>query len=83
MTLSCGLAAVDVPNLDRVERVPDTSHCVHLNAAEHVTRLLIDFFALAKPAKNRCLATREPLAPMVDLRPNLVLLILLECVICH
>jgi pimeloyl-ACP methyl ester carboxylesterase len=35
----------DVPNLDRVERLPDASHWVHHDAAEQVNRLLIDFFA--------------------------------------
>jgi pimeloyl-ACP methyl ester carboxylesterase len=40
----------DVPNLDRVERLPDASHWVHHDEAERVTQLLIEFFA---PAKNR------------------------------
>src|SRR3954470_9522026 len=35
----------DVPNLDRVERLPDASHWVHHDAAERVNQLLIDFFA--------------------------------------
>ena len=35
----------DVPNLDRVERLPDASHWVHHDEAERVNRLLIDFFA--------------------------------------
>ena len=35
----------DVPNLDRVERLPDASHWVHHDDAERVTQLLIDFFA--------------------------------------
>jgi pimeloyl-ACP methyl ester carboxylesterase len=35
----------DVPNLDRVERLPDASHWVHHDEAERVTRLLIDFSA--------------------------------------
>ena len=39
----------DVPNLDRVERLPDASHWVHHDEAERVTRLLIDFFAPALP----------------------------------
>ena len=39
----------DVPNLDRVERVPDASHWVHHDEPERVNQLLIDFFA---PAKN-------------------------------
>jgi pimeloyl-ACP methyl ester carboxylesterase len=37
----------DVPNLDRVERLPDASHWVHHDEAERVTQLLTDFFALA------------------------------------
>ena len=43
----------DVPNLDRVERLPDASHWVHHEDAERVTQLLIDFFAPALPAGNR------------------------------
>ena len=39
----------DVPNLDRVERLPDASHWVHHDEAERVTQLLIDFFAPARP----------------------------------
>jgi epoxide hydrolase 4 len=35
----------DVPNLDRVERLPDASHWVHHDEAERVNELLIDFFA--------------------------------------
>jgi pimeloyl-ACP methyl ester carboxylesterase len=35
----------DVPNLDRVERLPDASHCVQHDEPERVTQLLIDFFA--------------------------------------
>jgi pimeloyl-ACP methyl ester carboxylesterase len=34
----------DVPNLDRVERLPDASHWVHHDEAERVTQLLTDFF---------------------------------------
>jgi pimeloyl-ACP methyl ester carboxylesterase len=37
----------DVPNLERVERLPDASHWVHHDASERVTQLLIDFFAPA------------------------------------
>jgi epoxide hydrolase 4 len=40
----------DVPNLERVERLPDASHWVHHDEAERVTQLLTDFFA---PAGNR------------------------------
>jgi pimeloyl-ACP methyl ester carboxylesterase len=39
----------DVPNLDRVEHLPDASHWVHHDEAERVTQLLIDFFAPALP----------------------------------
>ena len=35
----------DVPNLDRVERLPDASHWVHHDEAERVTQLLTEFFA--------------------------------------
>jgi pimeloyl-ACP methyl ester carboxylesterase len=35
----------DVPNLDRVERLPDASHWVHHDEADRVTQLLTDFFA--------------------------------------
>ncbi len=42
----------DVPNLDRVERLPDASHWVHHDEAERVNQLLIDFFAPAKPARE-------------------------------
>ena len=35
----------DVPNLDRVERVPDASHWVHHDEAERVNELLVDFLA--------------------------------------
>ena len=38
----------DVPNLDRVERLPDASHWVHHDQAERVNQLLIDFFAPAR-----------------------------------
>jgi epoxide hydrolase 4 len=43
----------DVPNLDRVERLPDASHWVHHDEAERVTQLLIDFFAPALETKHR------------------------------
>ena len=42
----------DVPNLDRVERLPDASHWVHHDEPERVTQLLTDFFAPALPARN-------------------------------
>ena len=42
----------DVPNLDRVERLPDGSHWVHHDQAERVNQLLIEFFAPARPATN-------------------------------
>jgi len=47
----------DVPNLDRVERLPDASHWVHHDEAERVTELLIDFFAPARPAQHRRTST--------------------------
>ena len=43
----------DVPNLDRVERLPHASHWVHHDAAPKVNDLLTDFFAPALPGKNR------------------------------
>ena len=43
----------DVPNLDRVERLPDASHWVHHDEPERVNQLLTDFFAPARPAENR------------------------------
>ena len=42
----------DVPNLDRVERIPDASHWVHHDAADRVTSLLTEFFAPALSAEN-------------------------------
>ena len=42
----------DVPNLDRVERLPDASHWVHHDEHECVTQLLIDFFDPARPTEN-------------------------------
>jgi pimeloyl-ACP methyl ester carboxylesterase len=42
----------DVPNLDRVERLPDASHWVHHDEAERVNALLTSFFAPAQPAGN-------------------------------
>ncbi len=38
----------DVPNLDRVERLPNASHWVHHDESARVTQLLIDYFAPAK-----------------------------------
>jgi epoxide hydrolase 4 len=48
----------DVPNLDRVERLPDASHWVHHDEPQRVTQLLIDFFAPALATQNREAATR-------------------------
>jgi epoxide hydrolase 4 len=42
----------DVPNLDRVERLPNASHWVHHDDAERVTQLLIDFFAPARTTQH-------------------------------
>ena len=43
----------DVPNLDRVERLPDASHWVHHDEAERVNQLLVDFFAPARTTSGR------------------------------
>jgi epoxide hydrolase 4 len=43
----------DVPNLDRVERLPDASHWVHHDAAQQVNQLLTDFFSPALRGENR------------------------------
>jgi pimeloyl-ACP methyl ester carboxylesterase len=42
----------DVPNLDRVERLPGASHWVHHDEAQRVTQLLTDFFTTAPPADS-------------------------------
>jgi epoxide hydrolase 4 len=42
----------DVPNLERVERLPDASHWVHHDEAERVNQLLADFFSPAQLAPN-------------------------------
>jgi pimeloyl-ACP methyl ester carboxylesterase len=47
----------DVPNLDRVERLPDASHWVQHDEPERVTQLLIDFFAPARPTPSRQTST--------------------------
>ena len=43
----------DVPNLDRVERLPDASHWVHHDEAERVNQLLVDFFAPARATSTK------------------------------
>jgi epoxide hydrolase 4 len=43
----------DVPNLDRVERLPDASHWVHHDEADRVNQLLTGFFARALPTEKR------------------------------
>jgi epoxide hydrolase 4 len=40
----------DVPNLDRVVRLPNASHWVHHDEADRVNELLVDFFAPAVEA---------------------------------
>ncbi len=35
----------DVPNLERVVRLPEASHWVHQDEPERVSRLLVDFFS--------------------------------------
>jgi pimeloyl-ACP methyl ester carboxylesterase len=47
----------DVPNLDRVERLPDASHWVHHDEAERVNQLLTEFFAPARTAEGSARAT--------------------------
>ena len=42
----------DVPNLDRVERLPNASHWVHHDEAERVNNLLIAFLAPALRSQN-------------------------------
>ena len=42
----------DVPNLDRVERLPNASHWVHHDEAERVNNLLIDFFTPTHGSQN-------------------------------
>ena len=42
----------DVPNLNRVERLPDASHWVRHDAAERVNQLLTGFFAPALAGRN-------------------------------
>ncbi len=42
----------DVPNLDRVERLPNASHWVHHDEAERVNNLLIDFLAPTLGSQN-------------------------------
>src|ERR1700750_2573575 len=41
----------DLPNLDRVERLPDASHWLHHDEADRVNQLLTEFFAPALPAQ--------------------------------
>ena len=42
----------DVPNLDRVERLPNASHWVHHDEAERVNELLVDFLAPVRASQN-------------------------------
>src|SRR4051794_1282732 len=42
----------DVPNLDRVERLPDASHWVHHDEAERVNELLVDFLTAARGSQK-------------------------------
>ncbi len=43
----------DVPNLDRVERLPDASHWVHHDEPERVNQLLTDFFQGSRSTADR------------------------------
>ncbi len=47
-----------MPNLDRVERLPDASHWVHHDEPERVTQLLIDFFGAAEERGSRSTSDR-------------------------
>ena len=47
----------DVPNLDRVERLPDASHWVHHDEPARVNQLLVDFFAPARSTEDRPTST--------------------------
>jgi pimeloyl-ACP methyl ester carboxylesterase len=49
----------DVPNLERVERLPEASHWVHHDEPERVTQLLIEFFAAARPTRHSETPTTE------------------------
>ena len=42
----------DVPNLDRVERLPNASHWVHHDEAERVNELLVDFLAVGSGSQT-------------------------------
>jgi epoxide hydrolase 4 len=42
----------DVPNLERVERLPNASHWVHHDEAERVNELLVDFLSSAVESQN-------------------------------
>jgi pimeloyl-ACP methyl ester carboxylesterase len=42
----------DVPNLERVERLPDASHWVHHDEAKRVNELLVEFIARARGSEN-------------------------------
>jgi pimeloyl-ACP methyl ester carboxylesterase len=42
----------DVPNLERVERLPDASHWVHHDEAERVNGLLVEFLARGRGSQN-------------------------------
>jgi hypothetical protein len=53
----------DVPNLDRIERLPDASHWVHHDESERVTKLLIDF--RPRPANQKPLTVDQ-----VSIRPG-------------
>jgi pimeloyl-ACP methyl ester carboxylesterase len=45
----------DVPNLDRVERLPNASHWVHHDEAERVNELLVDFLTPADGSQESML----------------------------
>jgi epoxide hydrolase 4 len=43
--------AADVPNLERVVRLPDASHWVHHDEPERVAQLLVEFFTAGMPSQ--------------------------------
>ena len=59
----------DVPNLDRVERLPDASHWVHHDEAERVNQLLIDFFAPAHRQTNTEDLMSTTVETAIEIRP--------------
>jgi epoxide hydrolase 4 len=61
-------ARADVPNLDRVEQLPNASHWVHHDEPERVTRLLIDFFPTAPSTQERQTRRRSHATRLLSVR---------------